>query len=558
MEPPSLLRSSSSEVLVGELDMVCDEIDDERLLAGCVNRTRNRMDVILLSTVGGASPPASAADVAFCRQTLPVTVHKLFRRRIFPDSMPAARCGTFFGEVLQFCAKLLRSFDADELLDLVLLLLGVQVGLPPYLSAREALVTMTTTGPAAPPPPPSVSFYRYGKPSSIVVAAKPVVFWPDDHSPIERAGLAIVGREVKRRFRRYTRNAMAGWFPGHIESYDARYNRFRIAFEDGDCGDYDLRQSPDTIVCPYRMAYDADGALQFDDVDTGRRIQVWMSAERRWECGWIRRYLNSNKTHVIEFDGPRGLVPVSLEGSMLYRLMKDLPPLPASSSDAAERESSSSPSSSPSSASTRFAVRPDLTGCKPADLAEMPSFHLVDNMNAFGAAGGYELLLSRIVPGATPFELARRLIAAVAAGHRAFRAETLRTLANELAARSFALAQALSDDAMRSLSRPLLQQTVTGPVRRMLCAVEERVPVRPLRPGDPPRQSCVEQIERFEVCRFLGLLTHTHTVCCPRLWLWLLLIFFDQSCVSHIFPVPLLLTPPKALHDAQANSVQAA
>ena len=153
------------------------------------------------------------------------------------------------------------------------------------------------------------------------------------------------------------------------------------------------------------------------------------------------------------------------------------------------------------SVDNRFAVRPTLTGCKPADLAEMPSFHLVDNINAFGSAGGYELLLSQIVPGTTPFELARRLIAAIAAGHRAFRASetVLRRLANELASRSFAFALAISDDAMRSLSRPLLQQAVTNPVRNMLRAAEERVPFQPVCPDDPPRQSCLEQIERFEV-----------------------------------------------------------
>ena len=85
-----MLRQSSLDI-IEELSSTFQELQNELHLAGCVSRTKTRMELILISSRNGKDAIGNT-DHLFCVQILPLVVHVLFRRTTFPPSFTATQC----------------------------------------------------------------------------------------------------------------------------------------------------------------------------------------------------------------------------------------------------------------------------------------------------------------------------------------------------------------------------------------------------------------------------------------------------------------------------------
>ena len=257
-----------------------------------------------------------------------------------PESFPAARCGRFFQKVLRFCVKLMD--HVEELVEVSVQLLGGELRPPTYLVEREIAAGSSSASSSAEgfrlaDVDPKNNFFRcHGVPLSILVAGSLVWYWPDDPVDIQKAAQSLIGRDVKKRFRRYVNNGSGGWFSGVIASYDEDTNLFLVVFEDGDRKVYDLNPNNDNIqVCPLHMCYDPSARLSMSSEDEGKRIQVFHAKDQQWIGGWVEAYDNVEGAHVIRFDdeddrtggqSPHfegNLIIVDFNKAVQYRLLKD-------------------------------------------------------------------------------------------------------------------------------------------------------------------------------------------------------------------------------------------
>ena len=470
------------------------------------------------SDSGGARESAAGSDLFFCEKTLPVVTYLLCRcsRKALPEALPAARCGEFLGDALRFCVKLMD--HVEELVAVAVRLLGGRPGPPPYLVGREAAMANTAAAVAVAGPSSSSSFHLaevdpqdsffclHGVPLNVRVAGSTVWYWPDDPVDIERAARSLVGRDVKKRFRRYVNNGSGGWFSGVVESYDEETNMFLVAFEDGDRKMYNLdTNNVDIQVCPLYMCHDPEAQLSMSAQDEGKRIQVFHAKKRLWMGGWIEAYDEDDKAHVIRFDdnddrsGGRSphfegsLVIVDFEEAVQYRLLKDAEQqedAAATAAAAAETEQlEKKPEEDEDQATpSNFIVRPKAA-------ANAPSLFLLANMEIFCRQSGYVKLfrylkthstrvpsvpLSRLPSRRSLFAKMCDIVTCISASRNVLlpTERVLGRMSELLRETAFAYALSLSDDELRHASREKLRSGLLHPVRQMLEAAENRLSAR--------------------------------------------------------------------------------
>ena len=204
----------SSEDITAELDSHYQELQNDLHIAGCVSRTKTRMELILVSSLGGKCS-ISQKDEMFCTTFLPLIVHIVFQRKTFPSSFTATNCNQFFQQVIKFCTKMKNI--GDTMFELGLLLMGGQVEQPPYLSTKNVMKSSETTTNNAYNLAP---FYTLGYPTSRYVGNEVVRYWGNDLTPVQRVADTYIGRDFKKKFRRYMSNGTGGWFSGTIVGYN--------------------------------------------------------------------------------------------------------------------------------------------------------------------------------------------------------------------------------------------------------------------------------------------------------------------------------------------------
>ena len=80
-----MLRQSSLDI-IEELSSTFQELQHELHLAGCVSRTKTRMELILISSRNGKDAIGNTADHLFCVQILPLVVHVLYAVAIWAQA----------------------------------------------------------------------------------------------------------------------------------------------------------------------------------------------------------------------------------------------------------------------------------------------------------------------------------------------------------------------------------------------------------------------------------------------------------------------------------------
>ena len=418
----------SPEQIEAEMDQIYQELLSDTHLAGCVSRISNRIQLLLVATFNGKNPIHNIQDELLCTQILPLVVHILFRRTTFPASFSATHCNVFFQQCIVFSIQMIHAVkDNDSLFDIGQLLVGgTNVKLPVYLSTRlqsAAATTTTTTTAAATTTTNStnstnstnttiyinnvnnnISFYNLQCPICIKIGLDTIQYFPNDLTPVHEIASLYIGRDVKKRFRRYLSNGTGGWFNGSITSYDINTNKFHILFEDGDQGDYNIsNENIDVQVCTMRMKHDTTGVLEYNQKDVGKYLQLYGTRNIDKWCTCLIKEYNTDGTHELRYisDGIHVLENMKYN-AIQYRLLTKLQPLQNEKNqddDGDNRDTNncnlgnikkSSPRKKKKNKWIRNILELDLISSASVSL------FLLNNIQIFGDAGGFDIYFLKL------------------------------------------------------------------------------------------------------------------------------------------------------------------
>ena len=311
---------------------------------------------------------------------------------------------------------------------------------------------------------------------------------------IQKAAQSLIGRDVKKRFRRYVNNGSGGWFSGIIASYDEDTNLFLVVFEDGDRKVYDLNPNNDNIqVCPLHMCYDPSARLSMSSEDEGKRIQVFHAKDQQWIGGWVEAYDNVEGAHVIRFDdeddrtggqSPHfegNLIIVDFNKAVQYRLLKD-----AEHADLRreERGLNKDTGKMQGHEENQVAAKPSYV-VRPKASANGPSTFLLANIETFLRDSGYVKIFRRLRALSAsltrpPFTNVCNIFTCISACRNVLlpTEAVLGRMSELLRETAFEYALSLSDNELRRAARERLESSLFSPVRLMLEAAARRLSAR--------------------------------------------------------------------------------